>query len=243
MIVSYETFRIHAERFQAEGTCDLLICDEVGGGPPAGVVAAWAGITPGLWGPGRGANLRLLLAVLASLASASKVRRGRSRHPTVPHPPPHPCLLPPGPPQAHRLKNDATLTNRALDSLACRRRVLLSGTPLQNRLDEFYGGWWWWWWGGGGASGGGGSCGLPACQPCQLLCTPAGAGSHALAYVPPRLPHLAPPPHPTPPHPLPLQPWSASATRECWAHPPSSGDTLRHPSWRGGSRVRAGRPG
>ncbi|PSC67651.1 DNA repair and recombination RAD54 [Micractinium conductrix] len=67
MIVSYETFRIHAERFRAEGTCDLLICDE-----------------------------------------------------------------------AHRLKNDATLTNRALDSLACRRRVLLSGTPLQNRLDEFY---------------------------------------------------------------------------------------------------------
>ena len=41
---------------------------------------------------------------------------------------------PPGP------QNDATLTNRALDSLACRRRVLLSGTPLQNRLDEFYGG-------------------------------------------------------------------------------------------------------
>jgi hypothetical protein len=31
MIVSYETFRIHAERFRAEGTCDLLICDEVGG--------------------------------------------------------------------------------------------------------------------------------------------------------------------------------------------------------------------
>ena len=47
---------------------------------------------------------------------------------------PQPCPL-----QAHRLKNDATLTNRALDSLACRRRVLLSGTPLQNRLDEFYG--------------------------------------------------------------------------------------------------------
>lgn len=31
MIVSYETFRVHAERFRAEGTCDLLICDEVGG--------------------------------------------------------------------------------------------------------------------------------------------------------------------------------------------------------------------
>ena len=44
----------------------------------------------------------------------------------------------PGPPCSPQ--NDATLTNRALDSLACRRRVLLSGTPLQNRLDEFYGG-------------------------------------------------------------------------------------------------------
>lgn len=48
--------------------------------------------------------------------------------------PPRPLLLSPSP------QNDATLTNRALDSLACRRRVLLSGTPLQNRLDEFYGG-------------------------------------------------------------------------------------------------------
>ena len=31
----------------------------------------------------------------------------------------------------HRLKNDATLTNKALAGLACRRRVLLSGTPMQ----------------------------------------------------------------------------------------------------------------
>lgn len=38
--------------------------------------------------------------------------------------------------EAHRLKNDATLTNKALDSLPCKRRVLLSGTPLQNHLDE-----------------------------------------------------------------------------------------------------------
>jgi DNA repair and recombination protein RAD54 and RAD54-like protein len=28
LIVSYETFRIHAERFKKEGSCDLLICDE-----------------------------------------------------------------------------------------------------------------------------------------------------------------------------------------------------------------------
>jgi DNA repair and recombination RAD54-like protein len=67
LIVSYETFRLHAERFKAPDSCDLLICDE-----------------------------------------------------------------------AHRLKNDQTLTNKALDSLACRRRVLLSGTPMQNQLQEFY---------------------------------------------------------------------------------------------------------
>ena len=67
MIVSYETFRIHAARFKPEGACDLLICDE-----------------------------------------------------------------------AHRLKNDRTLTNKALGALHCKRRVLLSGTPLQNDLEEFY---------------------------------------------------------------------------------------------------------
>ncbi len=40
--------------------------------------------------------------------------------------------------EAHRLKNDATLTCQALSALPCRRRVLLSGTPMQNHLDEFY---------------------------------------------------------------------------------------------------------
>ncbi|CAL8470234.1 g9776 [Coccomyxa elongata] len=67
LIVSYETFRLHAERFKGDNACDLLICDE-----------------------------------------------------------------------AHRLKNDQTLINKALDSLACKRRVLLSGTPMQNHLDEFF---------------------------------------------------------------------------------------------------------
>lgn len=60
LIISYETFRLHAERFKAASSCELLICDE-----------------------------------------------------------------------AHRLKNDKTLTNQALACLACRRRVLLSGTPMQ----------------------------------------------------------------------------------------------------------------
>ncbi|KAL3681387.1 hypothetical protein R1sor_024343 [Riccia sorocarpa] len=67
LIISYETFRLHADKFRNEGSCDLLICDE-----------------------------------------------------------------------AHRLKNDKTLTNQALASLHCRRRVLLSGTPMQNDLEEFF---------------------------------------------------------------------------------------------------------
>ena len=40
--------------------------------------------------------------------------------------------------EAHRLKNNATATSVALASLPCRRRVLLSGTPLQNDLEEFF---------------------------------------------------------------------------------------------------------
>ncbi|KAI8014947.1 Protein CHROMATIN REMODELING 25 [Camellia lanceoleosa] len=67
LIVSYETFRMHSSKFNHDGSCDLLICDE-----------------------------------------------------------------------AHRLKNDQTLTNRALASLSCKRRILLSGTPMQNDLAEFY---------------------------------------------------------------------------------------------------------
>ncbi|CAN0846550.1 Protein CHROMATIN REMODELING 25 [Linum grandiflorum] len=67
LIVSYETFRLHSTKFNREGSCDLLICDE-----------------------------------------------------------------------AHRLKNDQTLTNRALAALSCKRRILLSGTPMQNDLEEFF---------------------------------------------------------------------------------------------------------
>eukprot|EP00943_MAST-04B_sp_MAST-4B-sp1_P008283 g8283.t1 len=40
--------------------------------------------------------------------------------------------------EAHRLKNDQTRINQALNSLSCDRRILLSGTPLQNDLDEFW---------------------------------------------------------------------------------------------------------
>lgn len=48
------------------------------------------------------------------------------------------CARPPLERRAHRLKNDATLTNKALSALPCKRRVLLSGTPMQNHLDEFF---------------------------------------------------------------------------------------------------------
>lgn len=40
--------------------------------------------------------------------------------------------------EAHRLKNKDTKTAIALAALPTRRRVLLSGTPIQNDLDEFY---------------------------------------------------------------------------------------------------------
>jgi len=40
--------------------------------------------------------------------------------------------------EAHRLKNDKTATAVALDRLRTPRRVLLSGTPVQNDLDEFF---------------------------------------------------------------------------------------------------------
>ncbi|WVZ04126.1 hypothetical protein V8G54_024932 [Vigna mungo] len=40
--------------------------------------------------------------------------------------------------EAHRLKNDQTITNRALAAPPCKRRILLSGTPLQNDLEEFF---------------------------------------------------------------------------------------------------------
>ena len=38
--------------------------------------------------------------------------------------------------EAHRLKNAATQTTQSLAGLACQRRVMLSGTPMQNNLEE-----------------------------------------------------------------------------------------------------------
>lgn len=40
--------------------------------------------------------------------------------------------------EAHRLKNADNLTSKALNSLPVRRRVLLTGTPMQNDLQEFF---------------------------------------------------------------------------------------------------------
>lgn len=40
--------------------------------------------------------------------------------------------------EAHRLKNSETATTKTLAQLDCRRRILLSGTPLQNDLEEFF---------------------------------------------------------------------------------------------------------
>ena len=40
--------------------------------------------------------------------------------------------------EAHRLKNRENQTSQALFSLPCKRRVLLTGTPMQNDLQEFF---------------------------------------------------------------------------------------------------------
>ncbi|GAA5872054.1 hypothetical protein JCM3774_006594 [Rhodotorula dairenensis] len=40
--------------------------------------------------------------------------------------------------EGHRLKSDKTKTSQALQSLSCMRRVILSGTPIQNNLGEFF---------------------------------------------------------------------------------------------------------
>jgi len=40
--------------------------------------------------------------------------------------------------EAHRLKNSDNQTSKALDSIPVRRRILLTGTPMQNDLKEFY---------------------------------------------------------------------------------------------------------
>ena len=40
--------------------------------------------------------------------------------------------------EAHRLKNSETGIYKQLNKLQCRRRILLSGTPMQNALTEFY---------------------------------------------------------------------------------------------------------
>lgn len=40
--------------------------------------------------------------------------------------------------EGHRLKNGDSLTFTALDSINCERRVILSGTPIQNDLSEYF---------------------------------------------------------------------------------------------------------
>ena len=75
-------------------------------------------------------GLAPLIGDAADKALAAAAKRG------VPPPPPPLDLLMCD--EAHRLKNRDTATAKALRGLPCRRRVLLSGTPLQNDLDEFF---------------------------------------------------------------------------------------------------------
>ncbi len=40
--------------------------------------------------------------------------------------------------EGHRLKNKNSKMVKLLKNFSCRRRVILTGTPLQNNLDELY---------------------------------------------------------------------------------------------------------
>ena len=40
--------------------------------------------------------------------------------------------------EGHKIKNRKIHTAKALNSLSTRRRVILTGTPIQNSLDEFF---------------------------------------------------------------------------------------------------------
>ncbi|KAI4469005.1 rad54-like [Holotrichia oblita] len=55
----------------------------------------------------------------------------------------HTCLVDPGPQlvvcdEGHLLKNEKTSTSIAMNRLQCMRRVVLTGTPLQNNLKEYF---------------------------------------------------------------------------------------------------------
>ena len=40
--------------------------------------------------------------------------------------------------EGHKIKNRKIHTAKALNSLSCKRRIILTGTPIQNNLDEFF---------------------------------------------------------------------------------------------------------
>lgn len=53
------------------------------------------------------------------------------------------CLLNPGPDlvvcdEGHIIKNQTGATNRAITNIRTKRRIVLTGTPVQNNLNEYY---------------------------------------------------------------------------------------------------------
>jgi superfamily II DNA/RNA helicase len=77
----------------------------------------------------------ILRRSVAAVLHHRQLRAGRHRHPRHQHPPPPDIVVLD---EAQRIKNWATKTAQAVKRLQSRYAFVLTGTPIENRIDELY---------------------------------------------------------------------------------------------------------
>jgi DNA repair and recombination RAD54-like protein len=117
LIVSYETQRLYSKLFENAAKQNMSLNRIGGGSSGAGAVTASAA-----------ANNEQLLATTVTSSTSGGIR-GHSNNGV--------CDLMICD-EAHKLKNADSGLARALNLLPARKRILLSGTPMQNELTEFF---------------------------------------------------------------------------------------------------------